>query len=53
MGLRNRYGNGYDCLVDTESKVSIMQKELEDLQPILIQSKKEADEQLIVVNRET
>jgi len=31
MGLKNRYGNGYDCLVETESKVNIMQKELEDL----------------------
>jgi dynein heavy chain len=31
LDLKNRYGDGYDCLVDTESKVNIMQKELEDL----------------------
>ena len=26
MGLKNRYGNGYDCLVETETKVNTMQK---------------------------
>jgi len=31
MALKNRYGNGYDCLIGTESKVNTMQKELEDL----------------------
>jgi len=31
MSLKNRYSNGYDCLIDTESKVNKMQKELEDL----------------------
>ena len=34
--LRDRYSNGYDCLISTEKNVNIMQKELEDLQPILI-----------------
>jgi len=31
MALKNRYGNGYECLVSTELKVNDMQKELEDL----------------------
>jgi dynein heavy chain len=38
MGLKNRYENGYSCLISTETKVSSMQKELEDLQPQLIQA---------------
>jgi len=29
--LKDRYGNGYECLIGTEGKVNIMQKELEDL----------------------
>jgi len=24
MALKNRYANGYDCLIDTESKVNLM-----------------------------
>jgi len=44
MALKNRYGNGYDCLIGTESKVHIMQKELEDLQPILIETGKQTEE---------
>lgn len=31
MGLKNRYENGYSCLISTEANVSKMQKELEDL----------------------
>jgi dynein heavy chain len=29
--LKDRYGNGYECLINTEGKVNVMQKELEDL----------------------
>lgn len=43
MGLKNRYENGYTCLISTETKVSTMQKELEDLQPQLIQASKETE----------
>ena len=53
MALKNRYANGYDCLIDTESKVNLMQQELIDLQPILIQTGKETAEKLIVVSAET
>lgn len=31
MALKNRYANGYECLVSTEKNVNVMQKELEDL----------------------
>jgi len=53
LNLKNRYGNGYDCLIDTESKVNIMQKELEDLQPVLIETGKETEIKLVEVTRET
>jgi len=52
MALKDRYGNGYECLVQTEEKVNVMQKELEDLQPVLEVEGKKADEQLVVVTRE-
>ena len=42
--LRDRYSNGYDCLIGTENKVNVMQKELEDLQPILVETGKETEE---------
>jgi dynein heavy chain len=31
MTLKNRYEHGYKCLISTESNVSKMQKELEEL----------------------
>jgi len=51
--LKDRYSNGYDCLIGTESKVNIMQKELEDLQPILVETSAETEKQLIVVTKES
>jgi len=52
MDLKNRYGNGYSCLIKTEGDVFKMQKELEDLQPILVQKGQETEQQLIVVSKE-
>lgn len=43
MGLKNRYENGFSCLISTEANVSKMQKELEDLQPKLIEASKETE----------
>ena len=43
MGLKNRYENGYSCLISTEANVSKMQRELEDLQPKLIEASKETE----------
>lgn len=51
--LKDRYGNGYDCLIQTESSVNVMEKELVDLQPILIQKGKETEEKLVIVTKET
>jgi dynein heavy chain len=43
MAMKNRYLHGYNSLISTESNVSKMQKELEDLQPKLIEASKETD----------
>ena len=40
-------------MIGTENKVNVMQKELEDLQPILVETGKETEEQLIIVTRES
>jgi dynein heavy chain len=53
MNLKNRYGNGYECLVNTEKNVTVMQQQLTDLQPILVSKGKETEEQLIIVSKET
>lgn len=29
--LKDRYGNGYECLIQTEANVNVMEKELVDL----------------------
>ena len=50
--LRDRYSNGYDCLIDTENKVETMKTELIELQPVLKEENAKAQEMLIVVNRE-
>jgi dynein heavy chain len=39
--------------VETETKVNQMQKQLEDLQPILIETGKETEAKLIIVTKET
>lgn len=52
QGLQDKYSNGYDCLIKTEGSVSIMQKELEEKQPLLIQTSKEVEEQTIIVEKE-
>jgi hypothetical protein len=53
MNLKNRYSNGYDCLIDTEQKVNKMQKELEEMQPLLIEAGKETAIKLEKVSKET
>lgn len=53
LNLKNRYSNGYDCLISTEQNVNVMEQELKDLQPILIQKGQETEEKLVVVTRET
>ena len=53
MGLKNRYSNGYDCLIKTETDVNKMQEELEALQPVLVETSKETEAKLIVVTKES
>jgi len=44
MDQKNRYANGYTCLISTEQNVFKMQKELEELQPILVTKGIETEE---------
>lgn len=50
--LRDRYANGYDCLIKTEGSVSVMQAELEAKQPMLIQTSKEVEIKAAQVEKE-
>lgn len=52
MDLKDRYSNGYDCLVSTETQVNKLQEELIEMQPIIAEKKKDAEEQLKVVSVE-
>ena len=51
--LRERYANGYDCLIKTEASVNTMSRELEAKRPLLIQTSKEVTAQSEVVAKET
>lgn len=51
--LKNRYEHGYNCLISTETNVSKMQIELEDLQPKLIEASKETEKKEKIVEAET
>ncbi|XP_052827203.1 dynein axonemal heavy chain 7 [Octopus bimaculoides] len=50
---RQRYVVGLEKLDSAASQVSIMQKELTDLQPLLVIASKEVDEIMIVVEKES
>jgi dynein heavy chain len=52
LNLKERYENGYECLITTEGEVTGMQKELEELKPQLIETSKLTDEKLKKVNVE-
>lgn len=43
MGLKNRYENGFNCLIKTEHDVGKMQVELEAMQPELIVRSEEVE----------
>lgn len=53
MTLKNRYEHGYKSLISTEENVSKMQRELEELQPKLIETSKETEKKAIIVEHET
>ena len=46
LKLRQRYAGGLEKLLDTASKVSVMQKELEELQPKLVKAQAETKEMM-------
>jgi dynein heavy chain len=52
LGLKDRYENGYECLITTEGEVSGMQKYLEELKPQLIETSKLTDEKMVKVTHE-
>ena len=51
--LKNRYEVGLEKLLGAEKSVGDMKEELIALQPVLIQTSKEVEETLVVVNKET
>ena len=50
---RDRYTNGYDCLIKTEEIVTQMQFDLEELKPKLIKSQQDTEEQMSKVALES
>jgi len=53
MTLKNRYSNGYQCLIETENSVGKMQIELEAMQPKLIETSKEVEIKAADVEKQT
>ena len=53
MRQKRRYERGLEKLMAASSEVSIMQKELTDLQPQLVVASKEVDEMMIVIERDS
>ncbi|CAH1783204.1 unnamed protein product, partial [Owenia fusiformis] len=53
LTLKDRYVVGLEKLEFSESQVAVMQKELQDLQPMLIQTSKETEELITVIEKET
>jgi hypothetical protein len=51
--LQEKYGNGYECLINTENNVSKLEKMLEEKKPVLIETSKEVDKQAAIVEKET
>mmetsp|Transcript_20676 Transcript_20676/g.31602 ORF Transcript_20676/g.31602 Transcript_20676/m.31602 type:complete len:1097 (+) Transcript_20676:1528-4818(+) len=53
LALKERYASGFASLVDTEKNVMKLQRDLEDLQPKLVQAGKDTEEKLVKVMKET
>ena len=53
MKLKQRYETGLDKLEFAASQVSTMQKELQDLQPELVETSKQTDKLMIKIEQET
>ena len=53
MKSKRRYEVGLEKLQSAASQVSVMQKELTELQPQLVVASKEVDEIMVVIERES
>ncbi len=53
MKLKRRYEVGLEKLQSAASQVSVMQKELTELQPQLIVASKDVDEIMVVIEKES
>ena len=53
QALKDKYANGYDCLIKTEEDVGKMEIELTNMKPMLIEKSKEVDAQAAIVEKET
>lgn len=53
MALKNRYLTGLEKLEFAASQVSIMQKELSDLQPQLVQTSADTEKLMIKIEQDT
>ena len=51
--LETRYRSGLKQIFEAEEQVGVMKEELIALQPVLVQTAKETDEMLVVIDRET
>jgi dynein heavy chain len=51
--MKNRYTNGLDKLAFAATQVSIMQKQLQDLQPQLVKTSEETEKLMVKIEQET
>jgi dynein heavy chain len=51
--METRYRSGLKQIYEAEEQVGVMKEELIALQPVLVQTAKETDEMLVVIDRET
>jgi len=53
MRAKRRYEVGLEKLESAASQVSVMQRELTELQPQLVEASKEVDEIMVVIEKES
>ena len=53
LKAKRRYEVGLEKLQSAASQVSVMQKELTDLQPQLVEASKQVDEIMVVIEKES
>ena len=53
MKVKRRYEVGLEKLQSASSQVAVMQRQLTQLQPQLVEASKQVDEMMVVIERET